>query len=227
MKRILVALLVFGLIGGLALADDVDVGEKSASVTQDITVIIPLRAALHITETEWNLDLDDDEVIGEYCWFISKNEFAENPSLSTALETQLLSIADKYELAVDFGYPPIRPDTYPITDDDKGYLVCLFEKVVQKFSNSGEGFEVEFRLAGAPDGGFGVFAFQDIIPAMPDQSRIGGSTSVADGSILDDFTVTGTSGGWLDDYITEGFFFDGSEVAGTYNLEFIVTLTNL
>jgi hypothetical protein len=227
MKRILAVLLAFGLIAGLALAQDVNVGEEFATVTQDITVIIPLRAALHITEAEWTLDLDDVDAIGEYCWFISKNEYAANPTLSTELQVFLGSFGPKLgEPAVGFGYPPIRPNRYPITDDDKGYLVCEFEKVIQKFANSGDGWELEISLAGAPLGGFGVFAFTDYIPDL--LNNLGKQTIVANGSILETFTwTTGTTGGWLDDYITEGFFFDGSEVAGTYELEFIVTLTNL
>jgi hypothetical protein len=31
--------------------------------------------------------------------------------------------------------------------------------------------------------------------------------------------------GWLDDYITEGFWFDGSELPGTYEFNVIFMLT--
>lgn len=72
-------------------------------------------------------------------------------------------------------------------------------------------------LEEAPDIGSGHTRFVEIIADVND-----------DGDPLELLKVTGRRlPGWLDDIITEAFWFDGTEVAGTYEFNFLFQLAAL
>jgi hypothetical protein len=61
-KRMFLILSALLALLGLALADEdeaYDVGEDQATVTERINLTIPQRVALHLTEDEWVLDLNN------------------------------------------------------------------------------------------------------------------------------------------------------------------------
>ncbi len=117
-----------------------------------------------------------------------------------------------------------------LEDDEKGTLICLNKKVLQKFCNNREGCELDLkvtRTSGGPTYGklgvleeapdIGHTRFVEIIPGVND-----------DGDPLELLKVLGQRlPGWLDDIITEAFWFDGTEVAGTYEFNFLFLLAAL
>lgn len=192
-----------------------------AVVDQGISVTIPERAALHVTDGAWILNLNSDADIAEYCWFLSKANAAMGPDVLALIGLAATRNPGGWlEPAAGFGYPAIRPNDPGISDLDKGYLVCALQKVVQLFSNDPDGHDFTITFSGAPAGGFGVFGLTSSLAS-------GTTAIVANGADLLTTTSTNTTGGWLDHRITEGFFFDGSEEAGTYNLVVTYTLANL
>ncbi|GAA6758111.1 hypothetical protein [Thermus oshimai] len=227
MKKLFLSLSALALLLGVALADEVvDVGSDEASVTERITLTIPQRVALHLTEDEWILDLNSPPrgASGEGCFLVPKGytgslEDAVNDALAGELEPM-----DTYPAIKDLD------GDGSISDEEKGTLICLNQKVLQKFCNNGEGCELDLKvtrtLGGPTYGKLGV------LDEAPD---IGHSRFVAitpgvndDGDPLELLKVLGRRlPGWLDDLITEAFWFDGSEVAGTYEFNFLFQLAAL
>jgi len=204
-------------------------GKCNAQLTETIKVKIPQRFALHLTETRWKLNLRkppaaDEEYIfdpsnptppGEGCYLVPKS---------------VKSVQDLKDYANEGGaFKPI--DTYPaikdydgngmIDDSEKGTIICVNHKILQKFSNHA-GWKLLVDVTGAIDQ-MGYFAMADILPF--------GSHSF----FYTDQAVTGmqmaygesTTGGWLDDYIVEAIWFDGSETYGDYDVNVTFTLTSL
>ena len=220
-RIVLLIAMVAGLVLGLAFAQDVDVDGESAEVRQAITLEIPERYALHLTRDAWTLDLDDlDEDIA--CYLVPKDvEF----SFGQFKRYQKAWYEEELELEPTTVYPGM------ILDDDgniavgedgeykKGTLICFYKKLLQKFTNVPNWqLEVEF-VSNLP--GFGNFQLMDyladtmILNVWTNQVAVGTSTDVA-----------GTTGGWLDDILVEGFWFDGTEVAGEYAITLEFTLTS-
>jgi|GEM_PF-1976966 len=227
--KILSLVLILALTISAAFAnnnDDDDAvyrGEREASVTQDITLTIPLRAAVHITDTEWTLNLGNDYHIAEYCFFVPKTVAYAVPA-PAALDLILGRIT--LASAAGFGYPAVRPGDLEITGADKGYLVCRNSKEVQKFSNTpGDWtFSVEFD-ARAVDGVRPVFGERFAVFGIGGFGAVA-TAVIAAGQVLIDVDGTGPTGGWRTSDFIEGFYFDGSEVAGTHNLVVTYTMTN-
>jgi hypothetical protein len=214
---------------GLALADEAyDVGEDQATVTERINLTIPQRVALHLTEDEWILDLNSPPLgnpnTGEGCFLVPKGfQGTLQDALNAALSGTLTPIA-AYPAAQDFN------GNGKLEDDEKGTLICLNQKVLQKFCNNREGCELDLkvtRTSGGPTyGKLGVLEkapdinhtrFVEIIPGVND-----------DGDPLELLKVLGQRlPGWLDDIIIEAFWFDGTEVAGTYEFNFLFQLAAL
>jgi hypothetical protein len=76
-KRMFLILSALLALLGLALADEAyDVGEDQATVTERINLTIPQRVALHLTEDEWVLDLNNPPLgnleTGEGCFLVPK-----------------------------------------------------------------------------------------------------------------------------------------------------------
>jgi hypothetical protein len=214
---------------GLALAGEAyNVGEVEATVTERINLTIPQRVALHLTEDEWVLNLNNPPLgnlnTKEGCFLVPKGfQGTLQDALNAALSGTLKPIA-AYPAAQDFN------GNGKLEDDEKGTLICLNKKVLQKFCNNGQGCELDLkviRTSGGPTyGKLGVLdqapdinhtRFVEIIPDVND-----------DGDPLELLKVLGRRlPGWLDDIITEAFWFDGTEVAGTYEFNFVFMLAAL
>jgi hypothetical protein len=217
---------------GLALAngpdDEYNVGDQQATVTERITLTIPQRVALHLTEDEWVLDLNSpplgNQATGEGCFLVPKGF---EGTLEDALEAALagdLPPMDAYPAAKDLD------EDGTLENDEKGTLICINQKVLQKFCNNGQGCELDLKvtrtLGGPTYGKLGVKdiaedinheSFVEIIPGTND-----------DGDPLELLKVLGNRlPGWLDDIIIEAFWFDGTEVAGTYEFNFLFQLAAL
>jgi hypothetical protein len=225
-KRMFLILSALLVLLGLALADEAyDVGEDQATVTERINLTIPQRVALHLTEDEWVLNLNNPPLgnlnTKEGCFLVPKGfQGTLQDALNAALSGTLKPIA-AYPAAQDFN------GNGKLEDDEKGTLICLNKKVLQKFCNNGQGCELDLkvnRTSGGPTyGKLGVLdqapdinhtRFVEIIPDVND-----------DGDPLELLKVLGRRlPGWLDDIITEAFWFDGTEVAGTYEFNFLFML---
>jgi hypothetical protein len=224
-KRMFLILSALLALLGLALADEAyDVGEDQATVTERINLTIPQRVALHLTEDEWVLDLNDPPLgnpdTGEGCFLVPKGYAG---SLEDAINDALNG-----ELTPVNTYPAVIFADMEVVE--KGTLICLNQKVLQKFCNNGDGCELDLkvtRTSGGPTyGKLGVreeapdinhTRFVEIIPGTND-----------DGDPLELLKVLGERlPGWLDDIIIEAFWFDGTEVAGTYEFNFLFQLAAL
>jgi hypothetical protein len=237
-KRMFLILSALLALLGLALADEVpldeayDVGEDQATVTERIILTIPQRVALHLTEDEWVLDLNSPPLgnpnTGEGCFLVPKGfQGTLQDALNAALSGTLTPIA-AYPAAQDFN------GNGKLEDDEKGTLICINKKILQKFCNNREGCELDLKvtrtLGGPTYGKLGVLdapivpdffpplgRFVEIIPGVND-----------DGDPLELLKVLGQRlPGWLDDIIIEAFWFDGTEVAGTYEFNFLFQLAAL
>lgn len=54
-----------------------------------------------------------------------------------------------------------------LEDDEKGTLICVNHKTLQKFSNDPEGWQLSVSVTGTPASGFGYFGLADFISMMP------------------------------------------------------------
>jgi hypothetical protein len=228
-KRMFLILSALLALLGLALAGEAyNVGEVEATVTERINLTIPQRVALHLTEDEWVLNLNNPPLgnlnTKEGCFLVPKGfQGTLQDALNAALSGTLRPIA-AYPAAQDFN------GNGKLEDDEKGTLICLNQKVLQKFCNNREGCELDLkvtRTSGGPTyGKLGVreeapdinhTRFVEIIPGVND-----------DGDPLELLKVLGQRlPGWLDDIIIEAFWFDGTEVAGTYEFNFLFQLAAL
>lgn len=255
MKKYIGFVLGLMMVFGLATAQittqtvptgDYSYGAKSVSVTEKIVITIPNRVALHITDTGFSLNLDNlGAFIGtgynglRNCFLVPKS-----------LQGGILTFAD-LEAAIALG---IKVSSYPavvldangniVLDTNLGYLkgglVCVNFKVVQKFSNATRGWQLDATVD--LNGNVGQFGILD----SADEALVavgGGYTSgslYASTSLVSklvsadtsfnlatntDYNVGYTTGGFLDDYIAEFFYFDGSETAGTGGVDVMFTLT--
>ena len=234
-----VALLVVLALVGMAMATGPvqsedgqawDTGKCQAQLAETITIEIPQRFALHLTETSWDLNLAEPPAAKE--GYSYNDEYPTPPGEGCYLVPKAVkSIEDLQKYAEKGGwfepigtYPAIKDYKDPkgyISDDEKGTIICVNHKKLQKFSNH-EGWQLLVDVTG-PIEKIGYFAMADVLPF--------GSHSF----FYTDHSVTGmqmaagesTTGGWLDDEIYEAFWFDGSEVAGNYSVTVQFTLTSL
>ena len=226
MKRLFLILTVLSALGLVLAGEVVDVDESEATVTQRINLTIPQKVALHLTEDEWIVDLTNPTPGdgGEGCFLVPKG-YGGN-------------LEDAINNALGGNFRPI--DTYPaakdydgdgkLSDEEKGTLICINQKVLQKFCNNGDGCELDLKvtrtLGGPTYGQLGVVdeapdighsRFVQIVPGVND-----------DGDPLELLKKVGERlPGWLDDTIIEAFWFDGTEVAGTYEFSFLFQLAAL
>jgi len=228
MKKYFLSLIALALLLGAALADEVDVGADEASVTQRINLTIPQRVALHLTEDEWILDLNSpplgDVSTGEGCFLVPKGY---SGSLEDAVNDALAG-----ELEPMDSYPAIKDldGDGSISDEEKGTLICLNQKVLQKFCNNREGCELDLKVTRTlGNSTYGKLGVLDEAPYIGHSRFVAITPGVNDdGDPLELLKVLGERlPGWLDDLITEAFWFDGSEVAGTYEFNFLFQLAAL
>ncbi|GLV46970.1 hypothetical protein TJA_01460 [Thermus sp. LT1-2-5] len=245
MRKWLVGLLALALAVGYAQVNfpsegdlDSDVEElyddnhDQAAVKEKVRVIIPPRYALHLTEDEWNLDLNNPpEAPGNYAYDPNNPQPpAEGCYLVPKTVKTIQGLIQYFNSGGVF-----RPiGTYPaakdydndgmLENDEKGTLICVNHKVLQKFSNDPDGWQLSVSVTGQPASGFGYFGLADYTNTTPmggfytNQLPVG-PVAVAQGP--------GTTNGWLDDLIVEAFWFDGTELDGTYTLDVTFTLAGL
>lgn len=229
----------------LRAGDNYGVGTGLARAEQDIEVTIPQRVALHIDTDEWNLDLGNIGVGGEACFYVSKSDVAGwKDGWANHFWQMTMDFASNGGAVEDNGwdnnakevlsklYGNMNATTYPAVDfgndgsvsgdDDKGYMVCYFGKIVQKFSNVGWVFDAALHArGGTPQTGFGQFGMADIMAG----ELVTSFTTDNANSVAYSLAKGNHTNGWLDDFIVEAFFFDGTEKAGTYDLYVSYTLT--
>lgn len=245
MKKWLIAVLALALAVGYAQVNFPDEGDldgnveelyddnhTQASVKEKVRVIIPPRYALHLTEDEWNLNLNNPTAApGNYvfnpqnpqppaegCYLVPKTVKTLQGLIQYALGGGVFRPIGAYPAAKDYD------GDGKLSDDEKGTLICINHKVLQKFSNDPDGWQLTVNVAGSPASGFGYFGLADFINQVPlggfaTNSLPYGPVPVAQGA--------GPTGGWLDDLIVEGFWFDGTELDGTYTLTVTFTLVGL
>jgi len=209
-----------------------DDNHDQAAVKEKVKVIIPPRYALHLTEDEWNLDLndppeapgdyvydpDDPALPGEGCYLVPKAVKTLTDLQNYLLAGGVFRPIGAYPAAKDYD------GDGKLSDDEKGTLICLNTKILQKFSNDPDGWQLSVSVTGTPSSGFGYFGLADLISMMPMGGFVTNTLPYGPVVVASD---AGTTGGWLDDTIIEGFWFDGSELDGTYTIDVTFTLAGL
>lgn len=223
-------------LAGTALAQDFDYGVNDASVTQTVTIAIPTRVAIHISQSDFALDLDD--LADANCYLVRK-DLVEGV---TGFDSLIEAIIASGQHEVD-EYPGVVLDAegnIAVENGEflKGGMVCFNEKTVQKFVNTLLGWELSADVTMNP--GMGQFAILDSVepwyvldgltPWFGERYRhlVDSNDGLFWNVHLDDAELAeqclGRSDGWLDNYIYELFFFDGRERPGektmtvTFNL---------
>lgn len=221
-RKLLVVLAFAALAATAAAQPDFNYNSEGGDrtrVRQQIELTIPTRVALHITDTDFALDLNNLEGAG--CRMVPKGVMPSdyNSLRSYARGGQAVSIYPAVVLDQNGNVAEVA-GTY-----QKGTLVCRTEFVVQKFANTGWELTADVDMTE----GSGKFGIRDdaLKGGVPDGSAesnyrhlIGAS---ADGLIL---AHSGSpTGGWLDDKIEELFWFDGTETPGdkTITVTFVLT----
>jgi hypothetical protein len=247
MKKHLIWLLALALASGVALAqvgfptegdldgnveELYDENHDQAAVKEKVRVIIPPRYALHLAEDEWNLNLnnppeapgpytldpDNPAPPGEGCYLVPKAVKTLTDLLNYAIAGGVFRPIGTYPAAKDYN------GNGKLEDDEKGTLICVNTKILQKFSNDPDGWQLSVSVTGTPGSGFGYFGLADFLSGMPmgifaTNSLPFGPVAVASGS--------GPTRGWLDETVVEAFWFDGSELDGTYTINVTFTLSGL
>ncbi|MFC5847536.1 hypothetical protein [Deinococcus petrolearius] len=152
-------------------ADQVNKGTTSASVKQNVNLILPQATALHLTAT--NLDFDISKLGSQdgtwYCAYglsATDQSSALTPKEEFWGQTQTLPLGTSYDVAeypnikVNAGkkvtsYPPVELVGGKVDNATKNYFVCYRTFVLQKFSNVGN-----YRLSVSRDNPTGDMGHQ-------------------------------------------------------------------
>lgn len=140
-------------------ADQVDIGTTSASVSQNVKLVLPEATALHLTAS--NLVFDISQIGNQdSTWYCAQGlgngqdvEVGMNPTDNFWGQTSTLPLGTYYEVGefpninVVAGkritqYPPVELVDGKVDNASKGYFVCYRTFIMQKFSNVGN-----FRLS--------------------------------------------------------------------------------
>ncbi len=190
MRNKVLWLLALAFLGGMALAQvgfpsegDLDgtveelwdENHDQAAVKEKVRVIIPPRYALHLTEDEWNLDLNSPQEApspytydpnnptppAEGCYLVPKAVKTLSDLQNYLLSGRVLRPIGAYPAAKDYD------GDGKLEDDEKGTLICINQKVLQKFSNDPDGWQLSVTVTGTPASGFGYFGLADFIGMVP------------------------------------------------------------
>lgn len=211
-----------------------DFGSKNdpAKATEYLAVLIPQRVGIHLHENYWGVDLTDLSKNSCQCYR------AGNHSTETGRDT-LYDIAavfagatfrgdgkaqagDPYSFVGLLNWNDTRVQKvsrYPGFEFNdktnallwKGPIMCVNQKIVEKFSNAPKGWTFTASLSSSA--GFPSFIVADQVAgdgkkvAWLRQAGVNkGEQTLASGS--------GATMGWLDDYLLEAMVFDGYEQPG-------------
>lgn len=234
---------------------------NSVSLTERIIVSIPARVGMHLHKTLWEVDLADLSS-DRNCKCYRAGEHDKDSGLDVLYGGSLSGLRDILAKATWTGDSPkgtgvyqqaakldlkdarfAQVRNYPGYELNKegtqviwkGPIICIGQKVVEKFSNYPKGWSFtastgsttpsfpnllvldRFQAHTTGPGGLGLGAWTTagdyLVKGGANQSPV----EMAKGS--------GVTGGWLDDHMLEVLVFDGSEVAGTYNTTVTFKLT--
>lgn len=230
-------------------------GGRTASLTETVYVNIPDRVALHLTDTGFTLDLNDlqgsiDAHPALDCFLVQKDAIADFTSYEEFTEA-ISGLQVRNYPAVVFD----ENNNVAMAGDDylKGGLACVNTKVAQKFSNYVHGWKlsadvniptlsgIKFAIMDSVDNNpwyiadgdtsvcliwfFRCLAYDGAYSYYVPESTFGFHNPLElDNSILARQRL-GKTNGWLDDHISEWFYFDGSEIAGNHEVSIMFTLT--
>ncbi|GGL78746.1 hypothetical protein GCM10010840_15740 [Deinococcus aerolatus] len=214
---------------------------------------------MHLHEKTWSLNLGDDDAVKANCYragghsittgrdtlddisaFMSHSGTAWTGD-GTPNTRNAYSFAGIFSWNSSFNSQMIPAPRYPgieyatgtnNTVSWKGPIVCFNRKVVEKFSNGANGWNVSIRVNPGVTAGF---------PTLIVGDRVAGTTfrkvetlynAAANPAAYKTLSFTNTeagmgktTGGWLDDYILEALVFDGNETAGSKTADVVFTLT--
>ena len=238
---------------------------NSVSLTERIIVSIPARVGMHLHKTLWEVDLAD-LTTDNSCKCYRAGEHNKDSGLDVLYGGSLSGLRDILAKATWTGDAPkgtgvyqqvgaldlkdtrlARVKSYPGYELNtagtqviwKGPIMCIGQKVVEKFSNYPKGwsFSASTGSNASTSGGFPNLLVLDRFQAHTyganGLENASGFTT-AGGYLIKGGTNqgsvemakgSGVTGGWLDDHMLEVLVFDGSEVAGTYNTTVTFKLT--
>ncbi len=111
----------------------------------------------------------------------------------------------------------------------KGPIMCSFQTIVQKFSNSKDGFFFSANLTTSTSFPFPLYIRDFIKGTSPAgvSTNSAALTTTSGPAILAQGTTGTTTGGWLDDHLLQVIVFDGSETNGSYKGNVTYTLSDV
>lgn len=220
-RKLLVVLAGAALAAIAAAQPDFDYNDgpnPRASVSQQIELTIPTRVALHITQTDFALDLND--LKGAGCRLVPKDATISNYQDLRGYANSGRPVSLYPAVVLDQNGNIAREGESYL----KGTLVCKNTFVVQKFANTGWELTADVYM----DPGSGKLGLRDDAPGLITDGSgesnyrhlIGASAS---GLML--AHSSSPTNGWLDDNIEQLFWFDGTETPGdkTITVTFVLT----
>lgn len=141
-------------------ADEFDIGNTSASVSQQVRLVIPPRVGLHLDVSQLDFDLDDINTAEMVCVYGVSDDVPLSGStlprgLYYGLEgtfgtgVNILAYGSGNSVVEVTQYPPARfDDSGELIADSKAGFVCFRTFIIQKFSNYEAGFDISVARTG-------------------------------------------------------------------------------
>ena len=235
---------------------------NNVSLTEQIIVSIPARVGMHLHKTLWEVDLAD-LTADNSCKCYRAGEHDKGSGLDVLYGGSLSGLRDILAKATWTGDAPkgtgvyqqvgaldlkdarlARVKSYPGYELNtagtqviwKGPIMCIGQKVVEKFSNYPTGWSFTASTGTTSSN------FPNLLVLDRFQAHTYGANGLENASgfttaggylikggtnqgIVEMAKGTGVTGGWLDDHMLEVLVFDGSEVAGNYSTTVTFKLT--
>ncbi|GAA5512785.1 hypothetical protein Dcar01_01509 [Deinococcus carri] len=232
-------------------------GGGSSSLTENITVSIPSIVAMHLHEKSWSLNLSDQAFVAANCYRAGGHntdtgrDYTDNiADFMTHSGTSwtgdgvkdsknAYSTVGTFTWASSYNGNMVAAPRYPGIEYTsgtsnqvswKGPIVCFNRKVVEKFANGANGWEVNISARNVT-AGFPTLVLGDRVANTgykKVETLYNASNKTTKSLTFNNTNVTGmgmTTGGWLDDYILEALVFDGNETSGTKSADVVFQLT--
>lgn len=219
-------------VDGLGQSYDFGGPKNPATAYETVTVLIPQRVGIHLHENYWGVDLVNLANNSCTCYRAGEHDVASG-------RDKLYDIAAVFANASFKGDGKVQPkDPYSFTGELKwndnritatknypgfefndktntllwkGPIMCVNQKIVEKFSNAPKGWNFTAELKSSA--GFPSFIMADQVAGgaktvkwLRQAGADKGPQTLASGS--------GATMGWLDDYLLEAMVFDGYEQPG-------------